>query len=94
MQYLYYLIIIVISSLIYIPIEKKYKFNERYQNKENRKLRFSVILIGGIGIICELLIGFSNLEYGSLMRNLLEFIFSIPIIILLFVGNPFINHEK
>lgn len=91
MQILYFIITIVVSYLIYMPIEKKFKFNKRYKIKENRQLRLTVLVIGAIGIVGELFIGFSNLEVDSLLRSILEIIFGIPILYSLFVANPLMD---
>lgn len=94
MQFLYFIMIIVVLNLIYIPIEKKYKFNKRYKNKENHHFRLIIVIIGVIGIVGELYIGFSSLETNSLLRNSLEILFGIPMIFTLFVANPLVNYEK
>lgn len=94
MQFLYFIIITIIASIIYMPIEKKYKFNKRYKVKENRSFRFIIVLIGVIGIIGELCIGFSNLENDSLLRITLENLFLVPLLFTVNVGNPLTDSDE
>ncbi len=94
MQFLYFILIVVVSTAIYIPIQKKHKWNKRYKIKDNRPFRIIVVTIGMIGVAGELCIGFSGLDATSLLRKSLEILFGIPILFTLLVANPLVNDEE
>lgn len=87
-----FLVITIISQIIFNPIDKKYKFRSRYHNHLNKRFRLFIVIIGLLSSGMELFIGFLSDNYLKSLgtnRNLISFIFGIPLLFVLLVGMPF-----
>lgn len=83
---LFYILLMIICIIVYIPIEKKYGFKEKYANLANKRFRLIIVVIGLIGVAGELALGFSDFSNESLFRKMLEIIFALPILFSLFIA--------
>jgi hypothetical protein len=79
--YLQYAALIIISLIVFLPIDEKFKFSEKYQDKSNKRFRLIIMSIGLLSISIGLLIGFLSdgyLRSIGLKRDLLTLIYIIP----------------
>jgi hypothetical protein len=68
---------IIIASLIFNPIDKKYKLRLKYHNHLNKRFRFYIMITMLLSCAIELLIAFLPVY---IFRELVSFIFIIPIL--------------
>jgi uncharacterized membrane protein YhdT len=92
MDFVEFLLTLIIATIIFTPIDKRYRFRSKYHNLSNKKFRLFIFILGLLFIIVELFIAFLSGDYLKSMglnRDLISFIFEIPLLFVILVCMPF-----
>lgn len=92
MQILIFFVMIIISNILFTPIDKKYKLRSKYHNKQNKRFR-GIIATCCLSLIAAIIaMGFctdDSFTSIGINRGIIETIVMIPsIFILLILYNP------
>jgi hypothetical protein len=89
MSYLEVFVKIIITGVIFIPIEKRYKLCSKYHNRVNRRFKTFTVAISLLSLlIINILINSlldNNFKIIGITRYLILFIFEIPFLFVLWV---------
>lgn len=83
--------IVIIGSIIFLPIDKKYGLHSKYHDHSNKRFRFILFMTGLLSMAIVLFISFLSDNFLKLIgvnRDLLFLIFGMPMIFCLFVAIP------
>ncbi len=97
MEIIKFYVIIIISFIIFRPIDKKFKFRSKYHNHSNRGFRLLIIIIGLLSMVMEIVIALSTdnlLKSFRVSRDMVSFIFEVPMLFVLLVGMPQFSENK
>ena len=91
MEFMKFFGLVIIATIIYTPIDKKYNLRSKYHNYLNKRFRIFMGIVGLFSIVMVSLIAFLSDDYLQSIgvnRNFISFVFLIPGLFFLMVATP------